>query len=106
MARPAAPPLWFVTGDDETVIVQIDSDANGTPVDITGRTYIMSIDTPTVSDETGTVEGPDGTVTFVFASATTDAITPGAYRYEVVETASGAESTLMLGLVTVVAGVT
>ena len=46
MAKPANPGLTFVASDNEIVTVTITSDTAGlTPVNITGRTYVMSIAT-------------------------------------------------------------
>ena len=113
MAKPAAPPLTFVAGDDETVIVGVTSDAAGTTaVDITGRTYVLSIATAPgvtpVASAAGTVDGPAGEVSFTFAAAVTALLvaTGGSYTYDVVETASGAESTLILAPLSVQVGVT
>ena len=112
MAAPAKVPLTFVAGDDETFVLTICSDAAGTtPVDITGRTYVMSIATsaaPTtaIASDAGSVNGAAGEVTFAFAAATTEALTLVPHVFDVVETASGAESTLIIGPLTIVAGVT
>lgn len=112
MAVPAAPPLTFVAGDDETFILTITSDAAGlVPVDITGRTYVMSIATnraPTtvVASDAGTVVGASGQVTFNFAAAVTATLGIVPHTYDVVETVSGAESTLILAPLKVLAGVT
>ncbi len=111
MAKPASPRLTFVRSDDETCIVVITSDAAGlVPVDITGRTYVMSIalfpgETP-VTSATGTVVGATGTVTFSFPEAKTVLLTGSLYWYDVVETASGDESTIILAQLTVLTGVT
>jgi hypothetical protein len=111
MATPARPPLTFVAGDDETFVLTITSDAEGVvPVDITGRTYVMSIkadDAATVvASDAGTVVGASGQVTFQFAAAVTETFAIVPHTYDVVETASGAESTLILGPLKVLAGVT
>lgn len=111
MAVPASPPLTFVRGDDETVEITLTSDAAGeTPINITGRTYTMSIalagGSTVVTSDAGTVTGASGLVTFAFAQAATDLLTASEYVYDVVETASGSESTIMLGRLSVLAGVT
>lgn len=112
MALPADPALTFVAGDDETVIVTITSDeAGATPVDITGRTYVMSIalatdPTNALASDAGTVVGASGQVTFAFTAAVTGALAIAPHVYDVVETVSGAESTLILAPLTVLAGVT
>lgn len=92
MAEPANVPLVFVRGDDETVVLDIDSDANGTAVNITGRTYTMTVGTITAN---GSVSGAAGEVTFTFTQANTEALTASSYPYYIIETASGAESTLI-----------
>tara|TARA_R110000868_G_scaffold197925_1_gene444174 strand:+ start:349 stop:681 length:333 start_codon:yes stop_codon:yes gene_type:complete len=105
MAAPANPKLTFVRGDDESVLLYIDSDALSTPVNITGRTYVMSIgvpgSTPIITDA-GTVTGASGLVQFDFTDTQTDLLVGSGYSYDVVQTASGDESTLLLGALTVV----
>ena len=114
MARPASGPLVFVAGDDETVILEVISTAAGvTPevvVDLTGRTYVMSIATTggatAVASAVGVVDGPAGTVTFTFAAAVTALLVQSSYTYDIVETASGAESTIVLDSLKVLLAVT
>ena len=114
MARPASGPLVFVQGDDETVVLEVISTAAGvTPevvVDITGRTYVMSIATTggatAVATATGTVDGPAGEVTFVFAAAVTALLVQPSYVYDIVETVSAAESTIVLDSLKVLLAVT
>ena len=111
MAAPAAVPLTFVRGDDETVQVYLTSDSAGlVPIDISGRTYVMSIALTAggtvVTSDAATVTGASGLATFVFAQAATDLLTASEYVYDVVETSSGSESTIMLGKLSVLAGVT
>lgn len=111
MALPANPRLTFVRSDNEIVQITITSDTAGlVPVNITGRTYTMSIapaagDTPTTS-AAGAVTGASGLVTFTFAAAKTVLLTGTNYVYDVVETASGVESTIILGQLSVLTGVT
>ena len=111
MAVPAKPPLTFIAGDDETFVLTICSDADGTvPVDITGRTYVMSIKadgaSTVVASDAGTVVGASGQVTFNFPAATTAALAIVPHTYDVVETASSLPSTLIIGPLRVLAGVT
>ena len=111
MAKPASPELTFVASDNEIVSVTITSDTAGlVPVNITGRTYVMSIAaTPgatVVTSATGSVTGASGLVTFTFPTAKTVLLTGTSYTYDVVETASGVESTIMLGRLNVLVGVT
>ena len=91
MAKPANVPLTFVAGDDETVSVTIASDTEGTvPVNITGRTYAMSIAATrggtVLLTTSGTVTGASGLVVFTFTDTQTATLTVGAYAYDVVET--------------------
>ena len=109
MATPAAPRLTMVRGDDETVLVYIDSDNNQTPVNITGRTYAMSIGIPgstPVLSVSGTVTGASGLVQFDFTDTQTATLAGSEYTYDVVETSGSAESTLILAALKVVARVT
>ena len=109
MASPAAPKLTLVRGDDETVLVYIDSDNASTPVNITGRTYTMSIGTPgstPLLSASGTVTGASGLVQFDFTDTQTATLTGSEYTYDVVETSGSTESTLILAALKVVARVT
>lgn len=112
MALPADPAVTFVAGDDETYILTITSDEAGTtPVNITGRTYVMSIalataPTTPVASANGTVVGASGQVTFTFAAATTEGLAIAPHVYDIVETAAGKESTIVLAALDVIAGVT
>lgn len=104
MASPAAANLTWVIGDDEIVQVTICSDADGlVPVDITGRTYTLSVDTLALS---GSVTGASGLVTFTATDTQTAAMTAGTHPFDVVEVSGSTESTLILGRIVVVARVT
>lgn len=101
MGAPASPAVTFVAGDDETYVLTICSDDTGeTPVDITGRTYVMSLlrssDREVIAYDSGTVVGASGQVTFEFTDTQTGALTEVPHEYKVVETVSGAGSTLIL----------
>jgi len=111
MPKPASPSWTVVRSDNEILTVTITSDAAGvTPVNITGRTYVCSVAaTPgasVVTSAAGVVTGVSGLVTFTFATAKTVLLTGDAYWYDVVETAGAVESTIILGRVTVLTGVT
>ena len=109
MASPASPKLTFVRGDDETVLLYVDSDANSTPVDITGRTYVRSIGVPGATPLlaiTGSVTGASGLVTFTITDTQTETLVADGYSYDIVQTTSGVESTLILASVAVLARVT
>jgi len=110
VAAPAQPRLTFVRGDGETVQLLIASDAAGVvPVDLTGRTYTMSIGTTlpsVVVAKSGTVTAASGLVSFVFAAADTTLLIASSYDYEIVETYAAIPSTLVLTTLTVLAAVT
>lgn len=96
---------WCI-GDDETVAVYIYSDAAATtPVDVTGRTYTLSVATARgatpVLALTGTVTGASGLVTFTATDTQTTALTAGTYVFDVVEVSGSNESTIILGTVAV-----
>ena len=104
MAAPANPKLAFVRGDDETVLLYIDSDALSTPVNITGRSYVMSIGVPgstPITSNAGAVTGASGLVTFDFTAAQTATLVGSGYSYDVSQTSSGAVSTLIIAALTV-----
>lgn len=101
---------WHI-GDDETVSVYIYSDAAATtPVDITGRTYTLSLATSAGTTPAlalpGTVTGASGLVTFTATDTQTTALTAGNYAFDVVEVSGSTESTIILGTVQVDARVT
>lgn len=101
---------WYI-GDDETVSVYVYSDAAATvPVDITGRTYTLSLATaagvtPALA-LTGTVTGASGLVTFTATDTQTSALTAGTYAYDVNEVSGSNESTIIRGTVVVQTRVT
>lgn len=111
MASPARANLIWVIGDDETVTLTITSDADGlVPVDITGRTYTLSVGTvvggtPTLA-LTGSVTGPSGLVSFSATDTQTDALTERGYVFDIVEVSGSAESTLVLGHIQAIERVT
>ena len=111
MAQPASPSDTFMRGDNEVVVIKITSDSAGlVPVDITGRSYVYSIATApgatVTTSATGVVVGASGQVTFTFPNAKTVLLTGTQYAYDVVETASGLESTIILASLQVLTGVT
>lgn len=105
MASPAPADLTWVIGDDETVLLYITSDAAGaTAVDITGRTYTLSVATAKGATPTlalsGSVTGASGLVTFTATDTQTETLTEGSWVFDIVEYAPS-ESTLVLGPMTV-----
>jgi hypothetical protein len=112
MAAPARQDLVITRGDTETIIAIIASDASGTPVDITGRTYTSQVratqDTAIIAASfTCTVtDGPAGEVTCVMSPAASAELDPGYYYWDLQENASGTITTVLSGQVTVLADVT
>lgn len=89
-------PLCRTRGDTKpfTFVLQ---DSSGTVIDITGRTYLLSVDTREEPDDvstqlfqlTGVVAvGTDGRVTFTLSVPQSDQ-TPSEYFYDVQETDTG-----------------
>lgn len=101
---------WYI-GDDERVDVYIYSDAAATtPVDITGRTYTLSVATargvtPALAIS-GTVTGASGLTSFSVTDTQTTAQTAGTYVYDVNEVNGTSESTILIGTVVIAARVT
>jgi len=111
MPAPATQDLTITRGDTETVVVNLTSDGT-TPINVTGRTYTAQLrTTPEISiisaSFTCTVtNGANGQITCVLSSAASALLDPGYYYWDLQENASGAISTLLSGMVTVLADVT
>lgn len=105
---PANQSLVVVSGDDETLEVVLTSDGT-TPINITGRTYVMQVRADPAG--TGTADcaftctvptGTDGKVVCAANDTATSALTPGnAYFWSLLEVAGTTESTLITGRVDV-----
>lgn len=111
MASPAKADLVWVIGDDEITTLTITSDSAGTtPVDISGRTYTLSVATSAGATPalalSGSVTGASGLVTFTATDTQTGGLTAGPYVFDIVEVSGSTESTLVLGSVQVVTRVT
>lgn len=108
MNGPAPLNLTLVAGDDEAVEFTLTSDGT-TPIDITGRTYVMQVRSNAAS--TGTPElaftctvptGTDGKVVCVATDTATSALSIGtSYVWSLLEVANTVESTLIAGAVDV-----
>jgi hypothetical protein len=111
MPAPATQDLTITRGDTETVVLTLTSDGT-TPINVTGRTYTAQIrTTPDIAvisaSFTCTVtNGAGGVVTCVLSPAASALLSPGYYYWDLQENASGAISTLLSGMVTVLADVT
>lgn len=113
MTQAATQDLTITRGDTETVIATMTSDGV-TPIDITGRTYASQIrsspDSTTIAATlTCTLTTPvSGIMTSVLSSTASALLTPGYYYWDLQETvtSTGVVSTVLSGLVTVLADVT
>lgn len=112
MAQPADQDLTITRGDTETLVVTITSDDNGTPINITGRTYRAQIrssqDATTVKASFTCVvtNGAAGQVTCTLSAADSATLPVGIAFWDLEENASGVISTILSGTVTVLADVT
>jgi len=112
MTQAATQDLTITRGDTETVIATMTDGT--TPINITGRTYAAQLrsspDTTTIgATMTCTLTTPvSGVVTAVLSATDSALLTPGYYYWDLQETvtATGVVSTVLAGLVTVLADVT
>ncbi len=105
----------FARGDDWTIRLTI-KDSAGTAINITGRTYWLTLKSDSaeadpgdtqVSVVAGGADATNGIVDITTPKAQTDLLTPGTYKYDVQEVdGSGVVSTLLLGKVRVATDIT
>lgn len=108
MSGPAAQNLTLVAGDDETVEFVMTSDGT-TPIDITGRSYILQVRADPASTGTPNLDftctvptGADGKVVCSASDTATAALAIGTtYAWSLLEVAGTIESTLIAGAVDV-----
>lgn len=111
MASPAELPITIRTGDTEQITVTV-KDSNGSPVDITGRTYASQIRATAASTAVlatfscSVTNGTGGVFVCTLGTAVTGALSAGQAVYDVQENASGVVTTLLAGPVYVVQDVT
>jgi hypothetical protein len=111
MAAPAKQDLTFTRGDTETIQVTMTSDGT-TPVDITGRTYASQLRvTPDIAAISATatcaiIDAANGVLTVTFSPTSTATLDPGYYYWDLQENSAGTITTVMSGVVTVLADVT
>jgi hypothetical protein len=88
-------------GDDVARTITFVGSDRTTPVNITGRTYtaqFFTADGSVAGSFTASVPtGTDGKVTLSLGHATTTSLGAGAWRWSLVESASGVISTLLVG---------
>lgn len=100
--------ITFTAGDDYANAITIQN-GDGTPIDVTGRTYTArAIDQANVVilNFTCTVTNAAAGQLTVAAGHATTSVTPGEYTWALAETASGVVSTLLAGGCTVLARIT
>jgi len=111
MSSPANYPLTVRIGDTETITLNL-QDANGTAINVTGRTYAAQIrstaDSTTVlaSFTCAISNAAGGVVTATLPAATTAALTPGVAVFDLQETNGATVTTLLAGPVTITQDVT
>lgn len=111
MAVPAKQNFSITRGDTETVVVNITTDGS-TPINITGRTYRAQLRSTKESAVISAsfvctiTDAPDGQVTCVLSAASTSSLSPGTYYWDFEENNAGVITTIIAGMVTVLADVT
>lgn len=111
MASPAELPITIRTGDTEQLTIYV-KDTDGSPVDITGRTYSSQIrDTAASTAVLATfscsvTNGTAGVFACTLGTAITAALTAGQAVYDIQENASGVVTTLLAGPAFIVQDVT
>lgn len=112
MAVPADQDLTITRGDTETLVINLTSDDDGTPINITGRTYRAQIrqsqDSTTIKASFTCVlsNAASGQVTCTLAAADSATLPVGKAYWDLEENASGVITTILSGNVTVTADVT
>ena len=111
MTIPAVYPLTVRIGSTETVSLTLQG-VDGTPTDVTGRTYAAQIRTSADAATTvaafacSIVSAAAGTVSVTLSATTTAALVPQTAVWDLVETNGTTVTTLLAGPVTVQQGVT
>ncbi len=101
---PTSVDISIARGDSPAIPVQV-ADDTGTPIDITGGAFVLTVDTaPDPVDATNNVFSVNGTITDAangrvqFQPTTTDTDqTPNVYFYDVQMTLSGSVRTILKG---------
>lgn len=104
-------PITVRIGDTETITVNL-QDADGAPINISGRTYAAQI-RPTADSTTVTAtftcavsNAAGGVMTATLPAATTAALTPGVGVWDLQETNGTVVTTILAGPVSIVQDVT
>jgi hypothetical protein len=102
MGIPAAYPLAVRIGDTETVSVSLQN-SDGSPVNITGRTYTAQIRatadaaSPIATFSCSVVDGPGGEFACTLSATTTAALSIGTGVWDCQETNGATVTTLLAG---------
>ena len=102
MAKPANYPLNIRIGDTETVTVTL-QDANGNPINITGRTYSAQVRektssaSPLATFSCSIVNAATGKFACTLSATTTAALSPANAVWDLQENNGGVITTLMAG---------
>lgn len=111
MSTPANLPIVVRVGDTESLTLNLQN-SDGTPINVTGRTYAAQIrataDATTVlaSFTCAISNAAGGVVTATLPAATTAALTPGVGVWDLQETNGTVVTTLLAGPVTITQDVT
>lgn len=87
-------------GDNVSRVISFVASDRTTPINITGRTYTalaFASDGSTAATFTTSVSGAAGQVTISLPNSTTTSLGAGAWRWSLVENASGVITTLLVG---------
>ncbi len=112
MSQPADQDLTITRGDTTTIVVSLVTDDGVTPINITGRTYRAQIrskkDSTSIaaSFTCAITDAANGKVTCTLSAANAATLKPGLQYWDFEETASGVVTTILAGIVTVLADVT
>lgn len=111
MSSPANLPIVVRVGDTESLTLNLQN-SDGTPINVTGRTYAAQIrstpDSTTVlaSFTCAISNAAGGVVTATLPASTTAALTPGVAVFDLQETNGTVVTTLLAGPVTITQDVT
>lgn len=92
--------LETYVGDNVTRVISFVGADRTTPINITGRTYTalaFNADGTTAATFSTSVSGAAGQVTISLANTVTTTLGAGAWRWSLVENASGVITTLLVG---------
>jgi hypothetical protein len=110
MAVPSTQNLTITRGDTETVVVTL-KDGSGVAIDVTGRTYRAQIratkDSSTISTSfvCAITDAAGGEITSTLSAGNSGSLAAGKYYWDFEENNGGVVTTILAGVVTVLADV-